>query len=175
MTPLTPPHHAELEQVSPDVDVEDSDQQKIEVEPLQGHPAERGQQGIVKRESHVKAQPRGGQHRLLVTGEEVQVEEDQGNGEVDVDPHGDIGPDFSVRQKRIDPMCRLFNCVQITLSYHGGNDFGVEEERKVGKEKEIKDRWISFTVGRRDKMRSDTRESTLLFGMEWNKADNKED
>lgn len=133
------------------------------MEPLQGHPAESGQQGIVKGKSHVKAQPRGGQRCHLVTGEEVHVEEDQGNGEVDVDPHRDVGPHFSVRQRRID-LCQVFNCVQITLSYHGGNDISVEEERKVGEEKEIKDGWFSFTVGRRDKMRSDI--------MEWNKADN---
>lgn len=106
-----------------------------------------------------------------MTGEEVHVQEDQGNGEVDVDPHRDFGPDFSVRQRRID-LCQVFNCVQIALSYHGGNDIRVEEERKVGEEKEIKDGWFSFTVGRRDKMRSDRRGSTLPFIMEWNKADN---
>lgn len=41
---LTPSHQAEFEQVSPDVDVEDSDQEQVEVEPFQSHPSEGGQQ-----------------------------------------------------------------------------------------------------------------------------------
>lgn len=72
------------------------------MESLQGHPAESGQQGIVERNGHVKTKPGGGHCCHRVTGEEVQVEEDQGNGEVDVDLHGDVCPDFSVRQRRID-------------------------------------------------------------------------
>lgn len=101
-TLLTPSHQAEFEQVSPDIDVEDSDKEKVDVEPFQGHPAESGQQGIVKSKGHVNAKPRGGLccHRL--TWEEVQVEENQGNGEVDVDPHRDICSDLSVRQRRTD-------------------------------------------------------------------------
>lgn len=103
VTPLTPSHHAELEQVSPDIDVEDSDEEKVEVEPLQGHPAEGGQQAVVKREGHVEAKPSRGLCCHPLAGEEVQVEEDEGDGQVDVDLHGDIFSDLSVRQRRIEP------------------------------------------------------------------------
>lgn len=72
------------------------------MEPLHGHPAESGQQGVVETKGHVKAQPSGGLRCHRLHGEEVQVEEDQGNGEVDVDLHRDICSDFSVRQRKID-------------------------------------------------------------------------
>lgn len=56
-TPLTPSHHAEFKQVSTDVDVEDSDKEKVEVESLQSHPAEGGQQGPVQKETQKLAYP----------------------------------------------------------------------------------------------------------------------
>lgn len=49
--PLTPSHQAEFEQVSPYVDVEDLDEEKVEVESLQCCPGEGGQQGPVQRET----------------------------------------------------------------------------------------------------------------------------
>lgn len=104
MTPLTPSHQAEFKQVSPDVDVEDSDEEKVEVEPLQSHPAEGSQQGVVKREGRVEAKPSGGPCCHPLAGEEVQVEEDQGNYQVDVDLHGDICPDFPIRKRSINPL-----------------------------------------------------------------------
>lgn len=85
MIPLTPSHHAEFEQVSPDVDVEDFDQQKVEMQTLQGHPAERGQQGVMKTKTHVKTKFREGHCCYCLTGEEVNVEEDQSHWETDVD------------------------------------------------------------------------------------------
>lgn len=45
--PLTPRHQAELEHVFPDVDVKDSDEEQVEMEPFQSHPEEGGQQGPV--------------------------------------------------------------------------------------------------------------------------------
>lgn len=70
------------------------------MEPLHGRPAERGQQGVVKRNGHVHAKPIQGQccHRL--TRKEVHVEEDQSNGKIDVGLHGEIGSDVSVRKRR---------------------------------------------------------------------------
>lgn len=72
------------------------------MEPLQGHPAESGQHGVVKRKGYVNAKPIGGQccHRL--TREEVQVEEDQSNGKADVDLHRDVCSGFPVRERSID-------------------------------------------------------------------------
>lgn len=67
-----------------------------------GHPAEGGQQGVVKTKSHVKASPSGGQCCHHLTGEEVHVEEDEGNDQIDVDLHRDICPDFSVREDKTE-------------------------------------------------------------------------
>lgn len=52
---LTPSHQAEFEQVSSDVDVEDSDEEKVEVESLQSCPAEGGQHGPVQKETQKPA------------------------------------------------------------------------------------------------------------------------
>ena len=82
------------------------------METLHSHPAEGGQQGEVKAECHVKAKPIRGQRCHCFTEEEVQVEEDQGNGKVDVDLHRDICTGLSVRQRTIDP-CNLLNGVQV--------------------------------------------------------------
>lgn len=46
-------------------------------------------------EGYVKAHPWGRQLCHRVSGKEVHVEEEQGNHEVNVDPHRDVGPDFS--------------------------------------------------------------------------------
>lgn len=72
------------------------------MEPLQGQPAERGQKGVVKSKSHVNAETSGGQCCHLLTGEEVDVEENQSNSKVDVNLHRDIRSDLSVRQRRSD-------------------------------------------------------------------------
>lgn len=56
-------------------------------------------------------------------GEEMQVEEDQGNGEVDVDLHRDICTDISVRQI---VLCYLLNDVQISWAYQGDKEGGTE-------------------------------------------------
>lgn len=45
--PLTPRHQAELEHIFLDVDVKDSDEEQVEMEPFQSHPDEGGQQGPV--------------------------------------------------------------------------------------------------------------------------------
>lgn len=58
-------------------------------------------------------------------GEEMQVEEDQGNGEVDVDLHRDICTDISVRQSTI-VLCYLLNDVQISWAYQGDKEGGTE-------------------------------------------------
>lgn len=94
------------------------------MEPLQRHPGESGQQGVVKGKSHVNAKPSGGLRRHCLAGEEVQVEEDQGNGQTDVDLHGDICPDRSVKQRRTD-------CAQ---TWHGSNATAVERKWQERKE-----------------------------------------
>lgn len=45
--PLTPAQHAELEQVSADVDIVDTPQEKVEVEAFNGHPGKAAEQCIV--------------------------------------------------------------------------------------------------------------------------------
>lgn len=47
VTWLTPAHQADFEQVSPDVDVEHSDEEEVNMEALHSHPAEGSQQGPV--------------------------------------------------------------------------------------------------------------------------------
>lgn len=71
---LTPSHHSKFEKVSLDIDIENSDYEKIDVEALQSHPAKRGQQGVVDTKSHIKAKPCGGQSSYCLAGEEVDVE-----------------------------------------------------------------------------------------------------
>lgn len=44
LTLLTPPKQADFEQVSPDVDVKHSDEEEVDVEALNSHPAKSGQQ-----------------------------------------------------------------------------------------------------------------------------------
>lgn len=51
---LTPAQHAELEQVSVDVDIVDTPQEKVEVEAFDGYPGKAAEQRIVEG---------GGQHR----------------------------------------------------------------------------------------------------------------
>lgn len=51
---LTPAQHAELEQVSVDVDIVDTPQEKVEVEAFDGHPGKAAEQRVVEG---------GGQHR----------------------------------------------------------------------------------------------------------------
>lgn len=60
-TTLTPSHQDDFQHVSIDVDVEDFDHQTEQVEALQGHPAEGGQQRVVESKSHVETKAwRGG-------------------------------------------------------------------------------------------------------------------
>lgn len=68
MFPLTSYNHSEFEPVSFDKLVEHFNKEMAEVEPLQGHPTESGQQGAATAKSLVKTNQIGGQccHRVRV-------------------------------------------------------------------------------------------------------------
>lgn len=60
------------------------------MEALDTHPAEGGQQGVVQHDGHISTGTRGRHRRHPVAGQEMGVEEDQGDGQIDVELHGHV-------------------------------------------------------------------------------------
>lgn len=54
-TSLTPSNQAEFEQVSPDIDVKDPNEQKVDLKPLQSTPGQGGQQRPMQKETKNQA------------------------------------------------------------------------------------------------------------------------
>lgn len=70
---LTPPQDTKFEQISPDVDVEDTYEQQVEVEALNGEPGEQAQLGIVCKRRHGNTDFWDSQGRQEVVDEEAEV------------------------------------------------------------------------------------------------------
>lgn len=91
---LTPAHHTQFQQVSPDVDVEYAHQQEVKMETLQGRPADGGQQRPVQKEAKSTAEPIG---RLLgepprpqAAEQETEVQAQQRSRQVHVQANGSV-------------------------------------------------------------------------------------
>lgn len=83
---LTPAHRAELEHVSPDVDVVDAHQEEVEVEALDGHPGEAAEQRVVQGGGQGYARcPGHGGHGQGGAQQEGDVQEQHGGVQVHVD------------------------------------------------------------------------------------------
>ena len=98
---LTPSHHAELQDVSAYVRVEDFDQSDVHVDGLQPHPGEGGQQEVVQQDGRSRAQPLVVDHAgQPAVQQEHHVEEQQGRAEVHQDLRRVVAPQFPETERR---------------------------------------------------------------------------
>lgn len=92
---LTPAHQRELQHVSAEVRREHLDDAQVHVQGLESRPGERRQQEVVQEEGGANTQPSDWVERQPAVQQEDQVEEEEGDAELNQDLGRNIPQQFS--------------------------------------------------------------------------------